>query len=236
MVGASGATGRLLVDQLLNDGFTVTAVVRPSSTYLQSRPRHKKLDLVSASLLELSNDELTDLVDGCDAVASCLGHNLSFAGMFGQPRDLVFTAVERLCVVSSKAERQHPLKFILMNTAGNSNRDLVEPISFAEQWVMILLRKLLPPHRDNERAADFLRVNIGQDHQHVEWVVVRPDGLVDRERVSGYELYKSPTRSAIFNAGTTSRVNVAHFMAKLLENSVLWEQWKGQMPVIYNSE
>jgi hypothetical protein len=121
-----------------------------------------------------------------------------------------------------------------MNTTGNRNQDLVEPISFAQHCVIGLLRLLLPPHVDNEQAADFLRSHIGQNHPSIEWAAVRPDGLIDLDDVSDYELHPSPTRSAIFDAGQTSRINVGCFMAELVVDDSVWEQWKGRMPVIYN--
>lgn len=121
-----------------------------------------------------------------------------------------------------------------MNTTGNRNGDLSEAVSLAQHAVLMLLRLLLPPHVDNEKAADFLRQEIGQDNSFIEWVAVRPDGLVDESKVSEYELHPSPTRSAIFNTGKTSRINVAHVMAQLILDDPLWAQWKGEMPVIYN--
>ncbi|MCK5197273.1 MAG: hypothetical protein KAR21_02925, partial [Spirochaetales bacterium] len=68
----------------------------------------------------------------------------------------------------------------------------------------------------------------------VEWVAVRPDNLVNEENVTKYKVYPSPIRSAIFNAGQTSRINVGHFMADLITEENVWNKWKGQMPVIYN--
>jgi hypothetical protein len=121
-----------------------------------------------------------------------------------------------------------------MNTAGNSNRDIYEPVSVVQKIVIALLRLLLPPHLDNEKAADFLRVNIGQRHPYIEWTVVRPDTLKNEEKVTGYSLHISPVRSALFNPGKTSRNNVGHFMARLITDDDLWNRWKGQMPVIYN--
>jgi hypothetical protein len=100
--------------------------------------------------------------------------------------------------------------------------------------VIGLLRLLLPPHPDNEKAADYLRVNIGQNNPYIEWVAVRPDNLINEEIVSEYSLHISPTRSALFNSGKTSRINVGHLMARLITNGDLWNKWKGQMPVIYN--
>ena len=97
-----------------------------------------------------------------------------------------------------------------------------------------LIRLLLPPHVDNEQAADYLRTGIGQNNGMLEWAAVRPDNLSDVAQVSEYTVHASPTRSAIFDPGTTSRINVAHFMAELITNEETWNAWKGQMPVIYN--
>jgi hypothetical protein len=94
----------------------------------------------------------------------------------------------------------------------------------------------LPPHVDNEQAAEYLRTKIGQDNRLIEWVAVRPDGLVNGEEVTAYEIHPSPIRSAIFDAGKVSRINVAHFMAELATEEALWSTWKGQMPVIYSRE
>ena len=122
-----------------------------------------------------------------------------------------------------------------MNTVGNSNCDLLEPISFAQKCVIGLLRLFLPPHTDNEQAADYLRTRIGRKDGMIAWVAVRPDGLIDADAVSAYEVHPSPIRSAIFNPGQTSRINVGHFMAELITNDETWQKWQGQMPVIYNS-
>jgi hypothetical protein len=167
-------------------------------------------------------------------VASCLGHNLTLKGIYGQPRKLVTEATRRLCDAIKANTPDGQTKFVLMNTAGNSNRDLNEPISFAQKTVVGLLRWLLPPHVDNEQAADYLRIKIGQKDKLVEWTVVRPDTLLDETAVTIYDLYPSPIRSAIFNPGKTSRINVGHFMADLITEKAVWQKWQGQMPVIYN--
>lgn len=236
VVGASGATGRLLVKQLLLRGKKVKVVVRSLDNLPAFFLDDAEVSIIHASLLELGDDEMVQLVDGCEAIASCLGHQLSWKGIFGQPRRLVTEATRRLCAAAKRCEPLAPVKFVLMNTAGNRNRDLNESVSVAQQMAVGLIRLLLPPHADNEQAADYLREVIGQNNSAIEWVAVRPDGLVDREEVSEYEVYPSPTRSAIFNAGATSRINVGHFMAELISNDALWTQWRGKMPVIYNKE
>lgn len=235
VVGASGATGRLLVEQLLNRECLVKVIVRSLENLPNSCRDNDRLSIICANVLELSDDEMVQHVSGCEAVASCLGHTMSLKGIYGQPRRLVTDAVRRLCNAIKMSRPQAPVKFVLMNTAGNRNRDLAEPISLTQRGVVGLIRLLVPPHADNEQAADYLRNIIGQNNPLIEWVAVRPDDLVNELEVSGYEVYASPTRSAIFDAGSTSRINVGHFMAELINQDALWKRWRGKMPVIYNS-
>ena len=236
IVGASGATGRLLVEQLLNRDQEVKIVVRSDENLSESVKKHKNLEIIRASLLDLSDSELEQQVKDIDAIASCLGHNITFKGLFGHPRKLVTDATRRLCEAVKANNPNKIVKFVLMNTTGNRNRDINEPISFAEKVVIGLIRLLLPPQSDNEKAADYLRIKIGQSDDSIEWSAVRPDGLIDENEVTEYKVYPSPIRSAIFDAGKTSRINVGHFMADLITDSDVWNKWKGQMPVIYNKE
>ncbi len=234
VVGASGATGKHLVEQLLLRDHTVKIVVRSPEKLPESWKIAKNLQVISASILELTDEEMAKYVKGCDAIASCLGHNLTWKGIYGHPRKLVTDATKRLCNAVKSNHPEKPVKFVLMNTTGNRNRDLEEPISFAQKCVIGVLRLLLPPHVDNEKAADYLRTQLVQKQSFIEWVAVRPDSLVNEDVVTEYEIHPSPIRSAIFNAGKTSRINVGHFMAKLISEEDLWNKWKGKMPVIYN--
>jgi nucleoside-diphosphate-sugar epimerase len=233
VVGASGATGRHLVNQLLLKGNKVKIIVRSKKNLPKSWNGAENLEIITASLLELNDKELIKYTSNCDAIASCLGHNMTFKGVYGQPRKLVTDATKRLCKAIITKRPKNPVKFVLMNSSGVKNKDVNEPISFAQKGVIVLLRLLLPPHVDNEKAADYLRTQIGQHNEFMEWVAVRPDGLIDEEVVTAYESYPSPIRSAIFNAGKISRINVGHFMAELINDDKLWHKWKGQMPVIY---
>ncbi|QND53251.1 SDR family oxidoreductase [Phyllobacterium sp. 628] len=234
VVGASGATGRLVVGQLLGRGMPVRAIIRPQSSLPDNLSNRKNLTIIRTVVSDLTDADMAQHVKGCDAILSCLGHNMSFKGIYGQPRRLVADATRRLCKAVITGKPQQPVKFVLMNTAGNSNRDLSERVSWAEKCVIGLVRLLVPPHADNEKAADFLRVEIGQTHPDIEWAAVRPDSLTNADAITDYDEHPSPIRSAIFNPGSTSRINVAHFMAELVTNPDKWRRWKGQMPVIYN--
>ena len=234
VLGASGATGRLLVQRLLQKNIDVIAIVRNSSSLANINVSHPNLQIVEAEISEIQANDLTQYLTECEAVLSCLGHNLTFKGMFGHPRRLVTDAVKKVTSAIESISPNNKIRIILMNTTGNSNRDIPEKPPFSQRLIISLLRLLLPPHVDNEKAADFLRVQVGQNNNHIEWVAVRPDGLINEDSVTQYDTHTSPTRNAIFDAGSISRINVADFMSELAVNSELWNKWKGQMPVIYN--
>jgi len=242
IVGASGATGRLLIKQLLNADEEVKIIVRSAdalnSVLADEVRQDNRLLITEANLLELTDAELKKQVQGCQAVISCLGHNLNLKGMFGHPRRLVTDAVQRLCHAIeeiSPAIKDTPVKFILMNTTGNQDKHSGENVSTSQAIVVGMLRVFLPPHADNELAAKFLQTRFNSHHNLIEWVVVRPDSLTNETSVTEYDVFASPIRSAIFDAGKTSRINVAHFMSQLVNSGDIWNKWKTKMPVIYNA-
>jgi len=234
VVGASGATGRLVVRQLLERGLQVRAVARPATSLPAQLGKQAGLSVIQANLLDLNDTGVGDLISGCNLVVSCLGHKLTWKGVFGNPRRLVRDAVRKLSDATIERTQGEPVRLILMNSAGCRNQDASETSSPSHRAVIALIRWLVPPHADNEQAADYLRTSVGHSNSKMTWVVVRPDSLRDADNVTDYSIHPSPTRSAIFDPGSTSRINVARFMADLVTNDHLWRQWEGQMPVIYN--
>lgn len=234
IVGATGATGKLLVNQLLENGHEVKAFARNEKKFSNETINHNNLEIITNTVLDISEEELEKHTKECDAIVSTLGHNLSFKGMFGNPKQLVTDSIKKLCKVSENTKNK-PVKIILMNTVGCKNEDLKEKVSFFENCVFFLLRYLIPPHSDNENAANYLRTLIGQNHSNIEWVAVRPDSLINEEETSPYTTHSSPIHT-LFKPGKTSRINVAHFISELISNKEIWFEWKGKMPVIYNKE
>ena len=236
ILGTSGATGKQLVEQLLIMKQNVKVIVRPTSKIPDAWNNNGQITIIKTCVSDLSEDEMANHLEGCNSVASCLGHNITLKGIWGKPRRLVTNSVQLICAAIQKNSNEMPVKFVLMNTTGNRNKDLKESISIGEKLVMGLIRLLVPPQRDNEEAADFLRITIGQKNKWIDWVAVRPDALINEDSVTEYKIYASPVRSALSNPGKTSRINVGNFMARLITENDLWNKWKGQMPVIYNQE
>ena len=233
VAGATGMTGRSLVKQLLSRGQKVRVIVRSRDRLPAEIEDHPDLDIVEASILDLTAPEMAKHVRDCEAVVSCLGHVMNFKGLFGEPRRLCTEATQRLCRAIDENDPALPVRFILMNTVGVRNPDLEEKRSGFERGLLTLLRHALPPHRDNEKAVEALHRSVGRKRPTVEWCAVRPDSLINAE-ISAYEIEPSPT-TGIFTGRPTTRANVARFMVDLLENTELWDVWKFRMPVIMNA-
>ncbi len=233
VVGATGKTGMHLVKQLLGRNHNVRIVVRSLDRLPTDIMENPNTTAIEASILDLTDEEMTNHVKGCDAVVSCLGHTMDFKGIFGEPKKLCTEATRRLCKALQKDGLRETTKFILMNTVGVQNPDLAEKRAWFERGLLTLLRYALPPQRDNETAAKYLHNVVGKESKRIEWCSVRPDSLIDAE-VSPYDITESPV-TGILNGRPTARSNVAHLMTELIENERLWSVWKFRMPVIMNS-
>jgi len=231
VLGATGQTGYHVVKQFLENSIQVKAIVRNAEKF-KDMQSDKNLELYVESILDLEDKRLEEILADVDAVISCLGHNISLKGMFGKPHYLVTEAMTKII---TNINNENLKKFILMNTTACLNTQQKEKFTFGESLVMGMMRILLPPQRDNDRALKYLEENIKEENE-LEWVAVRPDTLITDDQVTEYEIFESPQRSPIFNAGKTSRINVAHFMMKLTLNEELWKEWKYKTPVLYNKE
>lgn len=98
---------------------------------------------------------------------------------------------------------------------------------------MGILRALVPPAKDNQDAADFLLEDVGTESPFVQWVVVRPDTLVEGD-VSEYVLHEDLVAS-LAKPDKTAMSNVAHFMCDLVTDPKVWDAWRGGLPVIVNA-
>lgn len=233
VLGANGVTGFNVVTQLLRQGIDVKALTRNTEKF-DSIKNSEHIEVLKASILEIDNQKLKQYLYEVDAVISCLGHNISFKGIFGKPYTLVVDALIKIVNNINEISKNKTIKIVLMNTTACINKLQNEKFKQNENFVMKIMRFLLPPQRDNELALGYLIDTVGISNKHIEWIAVRPDTLVNEIEVSEYAVYPSPLRSPIFDAGKTSRINVADFMVSLLKDKELWEKWKYKTPVIYN--
>ena len=234
LVGGTGRTGGRVMRQLLDRGVLVRAIVRPGGKLPPGVAENPGLTLIEASLLSLRDEELLPHLSGCDAVISCLGHAISRKGIFGPPRDLVTRATARLCHGIETLRRPVPVKFILMSSVSvHRPGGLDARRGPFERAFLCILRGVIPPARDNQRAADFLCERIGPNHAFVQWTVVRPDSLLEGD-ISEYTVHEGLV-NGLFSPGRTNMANVAHFMGELTTNPLVWTEWQSKLPVIVNT-
>ncbi|SHN33972.1 NAD(P)H-binding protein [Gracilibacillus kekensis] len=233
VLGASGATGQQVVRELIKRKINTRILIRESAVLLDDIKDSTFVETIKGNISELNDNELTFLLQDCNVVISCLGHNMTFQGMFGKPRYLVYDAVKKICE-TTKSNSGNNIKFILMSTTAYTNQLSGEENPWRERILLSLLNFTLPPHKDNMKVANYLVSELGSQDKAVKWIAVRPDTLISDEVNSPYEVFDSPVRSPIYNPGKTSRVNVGHFMVELATNHTLWAQWENKTPVIYN--
>jgi nucleoside-diphosphate-sugar epimerase len=233
VLGASGATGKLVVQQLVEKNIKVRVVVRETAVIPSQILNDNSIEIIKGNINDFEIGKIKELVKDCDSVICCLGHNIGFKGIFGPPHKLVSNTAAKIIEVFHALNLKS--KFILMSTTAYTNSKIGEVNTFGEKLVFSLLKVVLPPHKDNMLAADHL-VHKLSTKSNIDWVAVRPDSLFNEDNVSEYEIHNKKIRSAIFNPGKTSRINVSHFMVELITNDKLWEEWKHKTPVIYNKE
>jgi len=234
LLGGTGRTGGRVLQQLLGRGVHVRALVRSAARLQGGVADDLLLTVVEADLLSLSGEEVREQVDGCDVVISCLGHTISAQGVFGRPRDLVTRSVERVCRAARDLRPAQPVKLILMSSVSVNRPGKADARrGWFERAALWLLRSLVPPARDNQRAADFLYDVVEPADSHVQWVAVRPDTLKDGD-VTEYALHEGLV-DGLFRPGETNMANVAHFMCELATDAGAWAAWQGKAPVIVNA-
>jgi hypothetical protein len=233
LLGGTGRTGRRVLERLLSRGVNIRAVARSTGRLPEGAATDPRVRVLEAHLLSLSDKELQDQVRGCDGVICCLGHVINLAGIFGPPRDLVTRATARLCRAIELLQPAQPVKYILMSSVSVHHPEGLDTRrGRRERAAMWMLRGLVPPAMDNQRAADFLYKNIGASHPCIQWAVVRPDTLMEGD-VSEYEVHEQLV-SSLFAPAKSNMANVAHFMGRLALDPRTWNDWKRKFPVIIN--
>ena len=234
LLGGTGRTGGRVLRQLLERGVRVRAVVRSAEKLPAGTADDARVSVTVADLPSLDDADLAELARGCDAVISCLGHVTNLQGIFGPPRDLVARSARRVCRAIATTRPERPVRFILMSSVSvnRPGRQDARRGTF-ERLTVWVLRGLVPPARDHQRAADHLLNEVGTADPYVQWVAVRPDTLREGD-VTAYALHDGLV-DRLFRPGETARANVAQFMCELAADDDAWAAWQGKLPVIVNA-
>ncbi|XP_062379815.1 uncharacterized protein LOC134068239 isoform X3 [Sardina pilchardus] len=199
VLGGTGQTGQHLVSQALQQGHTVTAVVRNPGKMTVS---HENLKVVEGNIF--SEDSLKPHFQGHDAVLSCLGFPTSFfSGVTGYTQSMNATL---------SAMRETKMNRVITMTSWYTAPGSSDTAPFFIRNVLIpMIRSVLTNMYEMEGLL--------KKNEDINWTVVRPPGLgnapeTDKEIVT-HEGYFVPDISGQMVA----RGDVARFMLSLLGNT-----------------
>lgn len=194
IVGASGGTGRALVEQALEQGHTVRAFVRNPK---KIKITHARLAVVQGNVLDYESVERA--VEGVDAVLSALGHKRWLI------RTTILSVATRNLIT---AMEKHGVKRIICETSlgvGDSRGRLgLFYTLFVIPFIVYFYFK------DKEQQERVLR------DSPLEWTIVRPGQLTNGRKRGNYRHGKS-VGSYMFTV-RISRADVADFMLKQLSD------------------
>ncbi|XP_060763016.1 uncharacterized protein YwnB-like isoform X3 [Neoarius graeffei] len=203
ILGATGLTGKQLVNQALKQGHVITAVVRnPSKLTIN----HENLKVVEGNIF--SEDSLKPHFTGHDAVMSCLGFPPSFfSGVTGYTRSMTATL---------NAMREVKVNRIIAMTSWYTDPNSGTRASFCIRFMLLpVIRNILSNMYEMEKLLE--------KTEDIDWTVVRPPGLqntpvTDKEFLT-HEGYYVPDENDYPLGHSVSRSDVARFMLSLLSDN-----------------
>lgn len=187
--GATGGTGQHLVDQALEAGHHITAVVRDPARLPQAD--HPRLEVVKAVVeADLQHlDAITEAVKGQDAVVSALGPR-------GKDDITVCSDGARAIITAMRATDSRRL--IVVTASGHIVDEGDGP--FTRSMVKPMLRRFL---RDG--FADFARTDQTVKASGLDWTIMRPPRLTDGRR----RAYRTATDRNVRGGITIARADLA---------------------------
>jgi putative NADH-flavin reductase len=157
--GATGKTGKYLIDEGLKRGFKVTVVARFSSPF-----EHPEVRVIRGDLTDV--EFLREAIRGSDAVLSALGPTSP-----QHPKDLPITAATKAIIAAMKLENVRRLIAISTGTAPDPD----DGSDWKVRLQALMIKVLLPSsYRDIIGLAKAIRFS------HLDWTMVRVAILTNR--------------------------------------------------------
>jgi putative NADH-flavin reductase len=193
--GATGGTGRQVVDQALAAGHKVTAVARNPEAVDADRDG---LTVVAGDVFDAKS--VAAAISGSDAVVSVLG-----VADRKQPTSVYSQGVANMLAAMADGG---PRRLIALSADG------VEPnpnVNIGQRLVMALVVAKMFKHQ----YRDMLEMERILADSELDWTAVRPPRLSDGEHTGTYRTDSEPLK----DSSTISRADLADFIVSRLEDS-----------------
>ena len=199
VLGATGATGRLIVNQALTKGHAVVALVRSKA---------RAADLAGAELVEgdaRDADALTRAVASCDAVVSSLGSAMS------PFREVTMLSMATRALVGVMV-KPNIRRLVCITGIGAGDSRGHGGFFYDKIFQPLLLGTI---YADKDREEELIKGSAA------DWLIVRPGFLTNGPRTA---VYRAITDLSGVTGGKISRADVADFILNQLESPSLFRQ------------
>lgn len=190
--GASGLTGREILNQALNDGHEVKAVARNPE---QIEVENTNLTVVRGDVL--NPQSVQETVAGGEVVISALGSGASFAKA-RKPTTLYSEGFSNIVAAMRKHNIRRFIALLSVGTVPDPNE------AFIHKHV---IRPLIRGTYDDMRRAE----NVLADCNDIDWIIIRPLRLMSTPQTGKY---RTATDTLPPGGVEISRADVAEFMLK----------------------
>ena len=190
--GATGGTGKQVVQQALAAGDRVTALVRdPAKLAVDSA----NLTVVTGNVFDAAKVE--EPLQNADAVVVSLGNTDSNPDyVVSQGTQVIVDAMKRL---------GQPKRIVIVSSLGVGESK--DQVSFTFKMLMSTVPR--KPMEDKERQEALVKAS------DLDWTIVRPGGLTDSPATGNYKMGLDPE----IGAGQVDRAAEAAFVTKKLTDS-----------------
>jgi uncharacterized protein YbjT (DUF2867 family) len=207
ILGATGRTGRFLVEEAIKHGYNINLLVRDKSKIT-----------INSNLISVyegtptTKEDLTNAMRGCEIIMSAL--NISRTSDFPwaklrTPADFLSATMKNIIEVTNKL----PVKHIIITSAWG----VCETKKDIPGWFRWLIdhSNIAYPYKDHELQEELLK------NSNLNWTVVRPVGLTnslkEKNIIVSIDNFPKPTL-------TIGRKNVARFIINVLQSDLYLKQ------------
>jgi putative NADH-flavin reductase len=203
--GATGGTGRHLLEQALAEGHVVTAFVRNPS----------KQDVTAPDLSLVAGD----VMDATAVEQAMAGHDAVLVALGAPARNKGSIRSEGTRNIIRAMEKSGVRRLICQTSLGyGDSRQVLERTAFHFKYIVapLFLRGVFADH---ERQEELIK------QSKLDWIIVRPGNLTDGARTGQYRHGFAATDKNI--TVSVSRADVADFMLKQLRDDTYLRKTPG---------
>ena len=202
IAGANGGIGRQAVEQALQAGHRVTALVRnPANLQLM----HPNLNIIKGDIMQ--PESFTAEMKGKQIVLSALGVS---GGLFSDKPTALYSQGNANLL---KAMEQHGVKRIICISASALEISPVIP------WYVRLVARYVIQKLLKHMYADLHRMEAIVKESSTDWTIIRPPQLTDKPLTGNY---RTAVNRFLKNCLQVSRADVGHYMVNNLVNQEIY--------------